>query len=44
MSKWKIRTCHSDFLRILRCLYGAPYDSKALWINGLKGVFTDFTV
>lgn len=38
-----ILTCHSDPIRIIRRIYGAPYDDKALFFNGLKGAYTDYT-
>lgn len=47
MSQWKIRTCPSDPIRnpirIIRGIYGAPYDNKALFFNGLRGAYTDYT-
>ena len=37
------RKCHSDFIRIVRRLYGAPYMVKPLCRNDLKGAYTDYT-
>jgi hypothetical protein len=33
----------SDFIRIVRRLYGAPYRAKPLCHNDLNGAYTDYT-
>lgn len=35
--------CHSDFIRIIGTIYGAPYDDFPLFFNGFKGAYTDYT-
>lgn len=36
-------TCRSNHIRIIRCIYGAPYGDEALFFNGLRGAYTDYT-
>jgi len=36
--------CRSENIRYIRPIYGAPYDLKALQINGLRQVYTEYTV
>ena len=47
MSQWTILTCRSDsirnLIRIIRSIYGTPYDNEALYFNGFRGAYTDYT-
>lgn len=43
MSKTVRMKCPSDLIRIIGGIYGAPYDDFALFFNGLKGAYTDYT-
>ena len=43
MSRAARMKCHSDFIRIIGGIYGAPYDDFPLFFNGLNGAYTDYT-
>lgn len=43
MSRMARMKCHSDPIRIIGTIYGAPYDDFPLFFNGLKGAYTDYT-
>ena len=43
MCKCMTMTCRSNPIRIIRCIYGAPYGDEALFFNGLRGTYTDYT-
>jgi hypothetical protein len=43
MPLWKTLTFPSDPIRIIGGIYGVPYDDKALFFNGLRCAYTDYT-